>query len=69
MSYLTVSTDYVINTTNNETSFTELIRVFKEHFEVKIQELSVLKYLKFRILQHPIGFGIDHTDHIMALVN
>ena len=28
-SYITVSTDYVLNTTNNENTFTEIIRVFK----------------------------------------
>ena len=32
VSYLTVSTDDVINTTNNENEFPELTRVFKEHF-------------------------------------
>ena len=32
VSYLTVSTDDVLNTTNNETSFPELTIVFKEHF-------------------------------------
>ena len=35
--YLTVSADYVLNTTNNETAFPELTRVFKEHFEMKVQ--------------------------------
>ena len=29
VSYITVSTDDVLNTTNNETSFTELTRVLK----------------------------------------
>ena len=37
VSYLTVSTDYVLNTTNNETVFTELKRVFNEAFEIKVQ--------------------------------
>ena len=37
VSYLMVSNDDFINTTNNETSFLELIRVFEEHFEVKVQ--------------------------------
>ena len=41
--YLTVSTDDFINTTNNENAFTELTRVLKEHFEMKLQEGSVLK--------------------------
>ena len=43
VSYLTVSTDDVLKTTNNETAFPELRRVFKEHFEVKVQEGYVLK--------------------------
>ena len=69
MSYITVSTDDVINTTNNETSFTELRRVFEEDFEMKVQEGSVLKYLNLRISQSPLGFSVDHTDHITELVN
>ena len=32
VSYLTVSTDYVLNTTNNETEFPEITIFFKEHF-------------------------------------
>ena len=32
VSYLTVSTDDVLNTTNNETEFPELTGFFKEHF-------------------------------------
>ena len=67
--YLTVSTDDFINTTNNENAFTELTRVFKEHFEMKVQEVSVLKYLNFRIIYYPLGLSIDQTDHIMELVN
>ena len=35
VSYITVSTDDVLNTTNNENAFPELTRVFKEHFEMK----------------------------------
>ena len=38
VSYLTVSTDDVINTTNNDNAFPELTRVFKEHFDMKVQE-------------------------------
>ena len=34
VSYLTVSTDDVLNTNNNENAFPELARVFKEHFEM-----------------------------------
>ena len=69
LSYLTVSIDDIINTNNNETSFPELTRVFEEHFEMKFQEISVLKYLNFLILQYPLGFSVDQTDHIMKLVN
>ena len=43
VSYLTVSTDDVLNTTNNENAFPELTRVFKEHIEIKVQEGSILK--------------------------
>ena len=69
LSYLTVSTDDVLNTTNNQNTLPELTRVFKEHFEMKVQEGSVLKYLNFWIFQSPLGFSIDQTDHIMGLVN
>ena len=65
VSYLTVSTDDVLNTTNNDNAFPELIRVFKEHFEMKVQEGLDLKYINFRICQSPVGFSIDQTDHIM----
>ena len=47
VSYITVSTDDALNITNNETAFTELTRVLKENFEMKVQEGSVLKYLFF----------------------
>ena len=69
VSYLTVSTDNVLNNTNNETKFTKLTIFFIEHFEMKVQEGSVLKYLKFLIFQSPIGFSFDYTDHIMELSN
>ena len=36
MSYITVSNHDVINTTNNETEFTELRRVLEEVFEIKV---------------------------------
>ena len=36
---------------------------------MKVQEVSVLKYLNFRICQSPLGFIIDQIDHIMELVN
>ena len=35
---------------------------------MKVQEVSVLKYLNFRIFQSPLGFSIDETDHIIELV-
>ena len=44
VSYITVYTDDVLNTTNNENAFPELTRLFKEHFEMKVQGGSVLKY-------------------------
>ena len=69
VSYFTVSTDYVLNTNNNENAFPELTRFFKEHFEMKVQEGSVLKYLNFRVFQSPLGFSIDQTYHIVELVN
>ena len=69
VSYLTFSTDDFLNTANNETAFPELTIVFKEHFEMKVQEGSVLKYLNFRIFQSPLDFSIDQTDHNMELVN
>ena len=34
VSYLTVYTDDVLNTTNNKNAFPELTRVFKEHFGI-----------------------------------
>ena len=69
VSYLTFSTDGVLNTNNNETSFPELAIFFEEHFEMKFQEGSVLKYLNLRICQSPFGFSVYHTDHIMEQVN
>ena len=69
VSYLTVSTDDVINTTNNETEFHDLRRVFEEDFEIKLQEISVLKYLNLRMFQSPFVFSVYHTDNIFKLVN
>ena len=69
VSYFTVSTDDFLNTTNSEIESTELTRVFEEHFEMKFQEGSVLKYLHLRIFQHPLGFNVYQTYHIMELVN
>ena len=37
VSYLTVSTDNIFNTTNYEASFPELTRVLEEPFEMKVQ--------------------------------
>ena len=67
--YLAVSTDDVLNTTNNEIEFPEIRRFFEEAFEIKFQEGSVLKYLNSRIFQYPLGFSVDHTAHVMELVN
>ena len=64
-----VSTGYVINTTNNDTAFTEPRRAFEEYFQIKSQEGSIIKYLNFRIFQSPIDLSIDQTDHIKELVN
>ena len=69
MSYPTVSTDDVLNTTTNETVFPEIAIFFKEHFEMKVQEVSVLKYSFFWICQSPLGFNVYQTDHITELVN
>ena len=69
VSYLTVSTDDVINTTNNKTEFTELTIFFKEHFDMKAKEGSVHKYLNFRICQSTLGFSVDQTNKITELVN
>ena len=69
VSYPTVSTNDVPNTTNNETSFTELTRVFEEQFDMKFQEGSFLKYPHFRFFQSPLGFNVDQNYQIMELVN
>ena len=37
VSYLTVSTDDVLNNTNNKTEYLEITRVFKEYFDMKVQ--------------------------------
>ena len=42
MSYITVFTDDVINNNNNEKAFPEPTRVFKEEFEITVQEGIVL---------------------------
>ena len=49
MSYITVYTDDVLNNNNNETAFTELARAFEEAFEIKVHEVSLLKYPNFRV--------------------
>ena len=69
MSYITVSTDAILNFNNNETSFTELTRVFEEQFDMKVQEGSVRKYLHLRIFQSPLGFSVDQTGYIIELVD
>ena len=65
VSYLTVSTNDVIDTTNNYTVFNGLRIVFEEYFDIKVQEGYVLKYLTLRIFQSPIGSSVDNTYHIM----
>ena len=40
-----------------------------KYFEVKFQEVSVLKYLNFRICHSLISFIIDQTDCVTELVN
>ena len=69
MSYLKVSTDGIINTTNNETTFSGLTRFFEERFEIKVQEGPVLRYLNYRIFQSSLGFSVDHTYHIIEPVS
>ena len=69
VSYLTISNADVINTNNNETEFPELTRFFEERFDMKFPKGYVLKYLNFHICQSPLGFSVDHTDHIVELVN
>ena len=49
VSYLKAYTDDVLNTTNNETEFTELRRVLEEYFETKVQQGSLIKYLNSRV--------------------
>ena len=41
--FLTVSNYDVLNTTNNETEFPELKKLFEESFEIKFQEGSILR--------------------------
>ena len=36
---------------------------------MKVQEVSILKYLNFRIFQSPLGLSVDQTDKIMELLN
>ena len=69
VSYLTVSTYDVLNNINNDTAFPELTIFLKEHFDMKLQEGSVLKYLNFLIFRSPLGFSVDQNYHTMELVN
>ena len=69
VSHLMVSTYDVLSTTNNETEFTELTRVFEEDFDIKVQLLSVLKYLNSRISQCHLGFSVNQTRNTMEIVN
>ena len=63
------SNDDVLKTTTNETVFPELRKVFEKYFEIKFQEGSIIKYLDFRVCRSPLGFSIDHTVHIIDLLN
>ena len=65
VSYLKISSGYIINTTNNETEFTELRRVLEEYFETKVQQGSLIKYLNSRVFQSPLGFIVEQTYQIM----
>ena len=67
--FFTVSTDDLINNTNNDSAFTETKKIFEEAFEIKIQEGSVIRYLKIRIYLSPLGVSIYQTYNIMDLVN
>ena len=49
VSYITVYTDNLMDTTNNVIAYTELRRGFEEIFEIKFQEVYVIKYLNFQI--------------------
>ena len=49
-----VSTDDVLNTNNNETSFPEIRKVSKLALEIKTQEGYILKYYNFSICQSPV---------------
>ena len=69
VSCLTVSNGDVLNDNNNETEFPKLRIFYEEVFEIKVQDISILKYMVFRISQYPPGFSIDQTDHIMELVD
>ena len=65
VSYIIVSMDDVLNNINDDEFLQDLKRVFKETFEIKTQEGSVLKYFSFRISQYRLGLDIDQTDHLM----
>ena len=69
VSYLTVYTDGIFNTTNNDTAFPEPQRFSKESFEIKFQKGYIFKYLNFRVCRYPLGFSVDQTGRIMELVN
>ena len=68
VSYLTVFTDDVLDTTKNGTGFPELRGFLEEIFVIKFQEGSVLKYPSYLIYQSGIGFSVHQNDHIMELL-
>ena len=69
VSYLTVSTDYFLIATSNDTDSPQLTTVFEEHFDMKVLEGSILTNTNFRICRSLLGFIVDQTDHIMELIN
>ena len=69
VSYLTVSNGDVLNDNNNDTEFSKPRRFYEEFLEIKVQDISILKYMIFCISQSPPGFSIDQTSHITELVN
>ena len=65
VSYLTVSTDYILIITNNDKVFQGIKCIFKENFEIHTLKCSIMKYSNLRISQLHLGFSIDQNYHIM----
>ena len=64
-----VSTDCVLNNTNNDTAFSKIRIGFEESFEMKVQEGCFLQYLNFLVFNYLLYFSIDQVDQIRELVN